>query len=646
MRTRLAALGATVAMALTLLAGAPATGADTLSVPPAPSEVSAEVGTRFVRVFWTPSAPASPAVTRYVVHAGPGSCPVTVPATATAALLPIVGGESVIVPRVRAVNAYGYSADAVAPPVDVSGRTNPRFENVQFLQFSDFHGAIESSASAIGAATLAAVFDADRAAVRPTFTVSSGDNIGGSPIISSQFDELPTIEALNLMGLDISTYGNHEHDQPLEHLRRMMAASGFPWVVSNYSSLAPLQVPGNAARDFVILDRGGVQVGFVGMNAPETSELVFPGNLAYGRNGKQTLEIGASAASVSRAAGEARAAGADLVVALVHEGWNQNVAGVAEGELLDLASAFRDVDLVYGAHTHQTYASMVRGRPVTQVRNSGQEYARTQVCLDRASDTVVGTNTEVITKRQLPAITPDARTAALVADYRARLGQRLDQRVGVVAGVFPRGGTPPVERSGQTPLGTLAADALRARYGTDLVILNGGSIRDTLPAAGYLPQDPTLRRPSGDGSGPYDVTLGDVTAVLPFGNNAATSTMTGAQLWRALENGVSGYPTDGRFPQISGFRFTFDPDRPVGSRILSVTLADGTPIARDGRAFTVTTVDYILYGGDGYDGVFDVRGSQMREPYVDTVVAALLADLTAGIVTAVPADDGRITRVR
>ena len=78
-----------------------------------------------------------------------------------------------------------------------------------------------------------------------------------------------------------------------------------------------------------------------------------------------------------------------------------------------------------------------------------------------------------------------------------------------------------------------------------------------------------------------DVTLGDAMSSLPFPNNVATTSITGANLWKALENGVSGYPTQGRFPQISGFAFSFDPTRPEGSRVTSVTLPDGTPIPAD-----------------------------------------------------------------
>jgi 5'-nucleotidase len=84
----------------------------------------------------------------------------------------------------------------------------------------------------------------------------------------------------------------------------------------------------------------------------------------------------------------------------------------------------------------------------------------------------------------------------MVAGYQKQLGAKYDVKLGSVNGVFPRGGTPPVERSGETPMGDITADALRTRYGTDFVMTNGGGIRDTLPAAGYIPNlNPPITRP-------------------------------------------------------------------------------------------------------------------------------------------------------
>ena len=273
------------------------------------------------------------------------------------------------------------------------------------------------------------------------------------------------------------------------------------------------------------------------------------------------------------------------------------------------------------------------------------EYTRTQMCLDTRSDTVVGTSIDYVTKANVKGLAEDPATAAMVADYRLQLAPVLDVKIGSVSGVFPRGGVPPVERSGETPIGDYIADAIRTRYGTELAFIAGGNIRDTLPAGNYQPLNTSLRRPGPGTSGPYDVTMGDALTVLPFGNSLVTTSISGANVWAALENGVSGYPVEGRFPQISGLRFTFDPSRPKGSRILSVTKVDGSPIARDITTYTATTIDYMLNGGDGYANVFSPSIAVVRDLFSDVFADALRRDMATGKVTALPANDGRIAKV-
>lgn len=622
---------------------APATRQDAPSYakPTAPTQVTAGTGPGGVRVSWTPVT-ANPPVTRYSIHAGPGSCPVVVPANATSAVLPVVAGQTVITPQVEAVNAYGFSPAASAGAIDVAGRATNRYVNLQLLQLSDFHGAIQASPSAAGAGVLASAWKRDRARVPATLTVSSGDNIGGAPPVSALFEEFPTIKALNLMGMDVSTFGNHEHDRPLEHLRRIVDASDFRWVVSNYNTLKPLAGKQKQARDSVLLRRGGVSIGIVGMNTEDTPEVVAPGNLTDPDTGKD-VTISASTRGVQRAIDRVRDRGAEVVIVLAHQGWSMNVDGRPKGRLLEVARNLRGADIVYGGHTHQEFMSFVRGTLVVQVPNSGFEYSRTQVCVDTRAGRVVGADTEPVTVADMTGFTPDPVVQDLVDGYVEQTRAQLDVRVGVVADVFPRGGVPPVERSGETPMGTYSAEVVRRTYGTQLAFLNGGGIRDTLPASKYTPGDPTLVRPSPGSSGPYDVTLGDLVSVFPFGNNAATTRISGADLWKALENGVSGYPADGRFPQIAGFRFAFDPDLPVGKRITRVTLADGTPIPADNRSYTVATIDFMVYGGDGYADVFRPAEAVIRGPYLDDIVTAIKKDAVDGVITQVPAPDGRIT---
>jgi 5'-nucleotidase len=650
--------------ALLLASFTPVASASTYSLPNAPTSVTSYLGAGGVVVRWTPGASVEPGVSGYVVSAGAGSCPIFVPAKAsTVVTMPVVTGQPAGTPVVQAVNEYGFSQPkasaksyTAAQLATVASSAN---KAVQVLQLSDLHGAVEVGTS-FGAALLASNWDADRTANPATIALSSGDNFGAAPPISTEFEEIPTIETLNAVKLDVSIPGNHEHDRNLTHLNKMIGLSNFQWVVSNYDSesLAVLKSGSKQMKNFSIIERGGVKIGVVGSNTPETIEQVFPGNLDYknAAGEKKTITINPGVAGVNKAITEAKAAGAEIVIALLHQGWLQNADGTAKGQLNELAADIKGATAIYGGHSHQTFASVIPGtvrvNPVVigQVRNSGVEYTRTQICMKRGK--VVGQSIQHVLKAAAPTIntgvvstvtTQDAPAAAMVKQYKDQLTTKLDVKIGTVSAVFPRGGTPPVERSGETPMGNYITDLMRAKHKTDFAIQNGGGIRDTFPAKTYVPANSSLVR---SGTGPLDVTLGDALTVFPFGNQIATSVVTGENLWKALENGVGGnYPSDGRFPQISGFKFSFDSTKPAGSRIVDVTKLDGTAIPKNGTQYTITTFDFVVYGGDGYADVFSPDRAKVQGALLDLFVDALKADLAAGKVTQVPAADGRIKKV-
>lgn len=641
-----------LALALSGLAG---TGRAevTYSPPSPPTAVKAKVEKTGIRVSWDPAPVANPAITHYVVHSFAGSCPVKVSAEKTSAFMPLVKGRKQYSPAVQAVNAYGYSGNAKLDRVIDLKQAPSRsdFRNIQIIHFSDFHGALEASDFNAGAARLATAFQLDRKHSAATFTASSGDSIGGSPVISNYFDEVPAIRAVNKMGLDVSTFGNHEHDKPLSHLREMIGLSRFQWTVANYSTFEPLNSSFSRVDERILLERGGVKVGFVGMNTEDTKALIPPGNLNYGPGGSKELVISRDIAKANAEVRELRKEGAQVVIALLHHGWAENKDGAPRGALIDVSKALEGVDAVYGGHTHSTFASIIKGRPTVEPRNSGQEYTKTQICLNKKKGRVVGSSVAFVEKKAIENLPEDPATAAMVKEYQDEISPIFDQKVGQVAGIFPQGSrqgeAPPpigaVERSGETQLGNLTADAVRDTYDTDIVFLNGGGIRSTLPSA-YEPNDQSLNRPGPGKEPPYDVVLGDVQTIYPFGSNAAVSKMSGEQLWGALEHGVSAYPS-GRFPQISGFKFTFEPGRAAGSRVTEVTRADGTPIPKDSTEYSVTTVDYMVNGGDGYVGFFNPSQASIRAPYADALTNLLKANLQTGTPTPVGPLDGRTTCV-
>jgi len=268
---------------------------------------------------------------------------------------------------------------------------------------------------------------------------------------------------------------------------------------------------------------------------------------------------------------------------------------------------------------------------------------KTQVCVNTETNEVLGASNEVVTRTTAPVKTgTDATITAMIAGYKAKLNAKMDVKVGKVATITPIGGTPPVQRSGEHAFGNWSADIVRAKYKTDFALMNGGGIRSTFPASTYVPADKTLVRSGA--TGPYDIVLGDIYTIHPFGNVFSVIEVTGTQIWAALENGVSRYPSDGRWPHVSGMKFTVNVTKPAGSRIVSITDLAGKEIPKDGTKYTLALTDFVAKGGDGYN-MFDVSKLQVRDLDAEVIAEALRADAAAGKVTEMKLD-GRMTVIK
>jgi 2',3'-cyclic-nucleotide 2'-phosphodiesterase (5'-nucleotidase family) len=177
-------------------------------------------------------------------------------------------------------------------------------------------------------------------------------------------------------------------------------------------------------------------------------------------------------------------------------------------------------------------------------------------------------------------------------------------------------------------VGNVVTDAMRTAYGSigvQFAITNSGGLRDRLtcpPAGGGTGFCPAFTPP------PYQITRGQVLAVLPFGNVVATVPYSGTQLKAALENGVSSMPgANGRFPQVSGLCFTYNIEASAGSRVTNVVFAnpDGSCTANEvslaaGVTYEVAINDFIASGGDGYPAVTAQAGYATQE-IMDQVLA-------------------------
>jgi 5'-nucleotidase / UDP-sugar diphosphatase len=211
----------------------------------------------------------------------------------------------------------------------------------------------------------------------------------------------------------------------------------------------------------------------------------------------------------------------------------------------------------------------------------------------------------------------------VVARYEAQLDRELGVPVGTVAVTLDTRRS--TVRAAESNFGNLVTDAMRAGHGADVALMNGGGIR------GDRTYDPGTV-----------LTRKDVLTELPFGNVVVLIELSGTDLLSALEHGVSQVEDRaGRFLQVSGMTFTYDPARPPGSRIVAVEVG-GRPLEL-GRMYKLATNEYVYGGGDGYAVLS--RGTPLIGPSGATLLTTMVIDHIARQGEIAPRLEGRITRV-
>jgi 5'-nucleotidase len=457
-----------------------------------------------------------------------------------------------------------------------------------------------------GLAVLSSYFAADRTIQPNTVLFAAGNSFGASPPLSAQFGDVPTIKALGFLGTSADSLSDHNFDNGIAYLQPLMAEASYPYVSSNVNGVqtivsAKVQVP------FTIVKAGALKIGVLGLTDPNAPNITAAGSFG-------ALTIREPVAATNAAAAQARAAGAQIVVALSdYRAVGGGDGGMHSGPLIDYAAGLAGVDVVLGENDLDPATSIVNGTRVVENAWRGLTYSKTLV---RVADGGAVSATATVVSTPVGNVTPDPNALALLTPYRAQLGTLFDSKVDVVDAQLPFEST---LLTAETALGDIVAEAFLAKYasaGAQIAVVNGGGIRDGFPSA-YLPSDTTLRRPAtGYAQGPpYDLVVGDAYTVYPFSDLCVVRTITGAILWRMLEASVFDEPTasDG-FLQVAGFQFTYELSAPAGARVQSVTLADGTAISRDDTSsLTLVVSDYINGGGDDYGMLIETIPTKGRD---------------------------------
>ncbi len=418
-----------------------------------------------------------------------------------------------------------------------------------------------------GLPRLAAVVKAERSRSPNVIFTHAGDTL--SPSLMSGFDQgAHMVDLFNALPPDVFVPGNHEFDFGRTVYLKRMGEAKFPVVVANLRDEDGSVPAGH--HDTLMLERGGVKIGILGTTLDTTPTV----------SATKTMRFASTIPTIQTQAQALRAAGADLVVAVIH-------ADKATGrQLLD----GHVVDIVLQGHNHDLHIDY-DGR--TALAESGED-----------ADFVVAVDVDVEIAQQgsqrsvkwrprfrifdTADVTPDPAMLAKVKVYEADLSRELDVEVGTLAA--PLDSTNSRVRGGETAIGNFIGDAMRVQNDADVALFNGGSIRANRT---YVAGAKLTRR--------------DILTELPFGNKIVVTAVTGAALKQALEYGVAGRGA-GRFPQVSGIRAVVDSAAPAGSRVQSVEI-NGAPLD-PAKTYRVATLDFIARGGDGYTMLADPEATE------------------------------------
>jgi len=363
---------------------------------------------------------------------------------------------------------------------------------------------------------------------------------------------------------------------------------------------------GNAAP-YVVRTFGSMKVGFIGL-CLATGE--------YPRENLTNLQLLDPFESAAKYLPLVERENVDVIVALTH---------LSFAEDQELVRRFPQIDLIVGGHEHYPITGIENRTLISKAGSDAKYVARIDVSVSKALPG--GTNPpagrtvdrfyELI---PVTAALPDEpHTAEVVRSYESKLSSELETVVGT--STVPLDADTVRLRASETNLGDLVTDAIRAHVGTDVAILNSGSIRGDR----IFPPGPLTRR--------------TLLTIHPFGNVVCKVEAPGRVIVQALNNGVSKLPaTAGPFPQVSGMSFRVNPNAPVGSRITDVKIG-GQALDPD-KVYSVALADFMLMGGDGYGMFSDQR--VLIGPEAGDLIADALEQYVAEKRTVSPAIEGRI----
>lgn len=448
---------------------------------------------------------------------------------------------------------------AAAP---VASEPLPNDVRITIVHTNDTHGRIVESKTEIGYAKIATAFKSLKMWNPNTVLLDAGDTLHGLPIVNVDKGET-VVKLMNQMGYLAMAPGNHDFNYGYARLKELEGKMAFDLLAANIYAGAE-----RAFTPYIIANFDGVNVAFFGLATPETVYKADPKNT-------EGLTFTDPIVEAKKVVGEL-AGKYDVLVCIAHVGIDKS----SDPTSILVAQAVPAIDVIIDGHSHSELSSIEKENTTktliasTGANGSGFGIVDIVVGKDRAVKSKVA---RTITPANTPELRGDNAITKLIADLSKAQDAVLAKVVGKSAVALE--GKREIVRTQQSNLGTLIANGMLYVTGADIALMNGGGIRDSIPAG--------------------DITMKQIYTVMPFGNYLQTGKLKGSELKAVLENGVGKLPAaDGRYPHLAGWTFTLDATKPAGERVSNI-LVGGQPVDPN-KDYMFATINFEFNGGDDY----------------------------------------------
>jgi 5'-nucleotidase len=491
----------------------------------------------------------------------------------------------------------------------------------------------------VRSAYLSAHLQALRTGRAHSITVSAGDLTGASPLLGAAFEDEPTIQVMNLLGLEVNAVGNHELDNGVNELLRLQYGGcgsargtavscatdgGFAGANFEYLAANVEYRPGQTVFPrYVIRSFDGADIAFVGMTLSDRSP--------YSASGIKTLTLDDEIATVNALVPELQRLGVAAIVVLVHQGDSPPPGSTYDACNDSMGPAYTmamkmdpAVDAIVSAHTHRAYNCTVNGKLLTSAASYGRVITEINLHIDRTAAHVASKSAQqhLVTRD----ITPDPAVNAVINTYLAMTRASADVDRGYAAADISNFTDP---LTGQSAVGDVIADGMLASVANaQVALMNVGGVRDGIQAAKLYPTDQL----TSDGV----ITFEKLKTVQPFANKLTSGLVSAADLKEILEEQWKGQAY-AKILQIAGLTYHYSVAAAAGSKITAISVGGvALDLTDTTRNISVVTNEFISGGGDGFVQFKQTTFAATGAVDVDVTAAYTSAHSSSASMTALP----------